>query len=102
MSTRYRQRYYRLSPPPPSLARIPKDNLALVPGNMLPYREVWQRLANRLPQDAVLILVPNRRSRQGQTMLTIARLLANDGRQVRVVPADEVRRRARRTTVKKP
>ena len=81
---------------PPAAARRAKlDNLALVPGSMLPYMEECQDAANRLPKGAVLIVLPEENETQKRTMLLVAKLLATEGHQVAVIPATELRRHQR-------
>jgi len=41
-----------------ALRKARLDNLALVPGDLLPLKEQWQRLANDLPEGSVLICMP--------------------------------------------
>ncbi len=40
---------YRVRAAPSPLRRAKLDNLALVTGNLLPYKAVWQAVANCLP-----------------------------------------------------
>jgi hypothetical protein len=56
---------------------------------MLSYREAWQRAANRLPDGAVLILLPPNNAMQKQALLAVAKILAHEGRQVSVRPAKD-------------
>ena len=65
-----------------TLKRAPRHNLALFPGSLLAYREVWQRAANRLPSGAVLILLPADNAVQKHAMLAVAKILGEEGRQV--------------------
>ncbi len=85
----------RFRQPPAALRRAKLDNLALVPGSMLPYMEACQDTANRLPRGAVLIVLPQDNETQRHTMLLVAKLLATEGHQVAVIPAAEVRRHQR-------
>jgi hypothetical protein len=66
------------------------NNVALVPGNLLPYKQQWQELANRLPYHAVLIVLPTTSPSGKRTLLSVAKLLSQAGRQVRVVSSGEV------------
>ena len=79
--------------PPAALRRATLDNLALVSGSMLPYIEQWQEMANELPRGGVLIVLPDGNVAQKSLLLAIAKLLARDGHQVRVVPETEMTRR---------
>jgi hypothetical protein len=78
------------SPPPRALKRAKLDNLALVPGSMLPYMEACRESANRLPKGAVLIVLPEENEVQKQTMLLVAKLLSIEGHQVAVIPAAQI------------
>jgi hypothetical protein len=51
---------------------------------------VWQSLANRLPTDAILIVLPAAGPAQRKALLASASLLAAKGHQIRVVSADKV------------
>jgi hypothetical protein len=82
--------------PPAAVRHAKLDNLALVPGSMLPYMEACQASANRLPKGAVLIVLPEENEGQKRTMLLVAKLLATEGHQVAVIPAAELRRQQRR------
>jgi hypothetical protein len=79
----------RVGPPPRPLRRARLDNLTLVPGSMLPYIERCQDTANHLPRNAVLIVIPEDNPVQKETLLKVAKLLAAEGHQVRVMPASE-------------
>jgi hypothetical protein len=82
----------RFRRPPAAIRRAKLDNLALVPGSMLPYMEQCQETANRLSKGAVLIVLPEENEVQKRTMLLVAKLLSTEGRQVAVIPAAELRR----------
>jgi hypothetical protein len=82
----------RVHRPPPALRRARMDNLALVPGSMLPYIRNCQEIANRLPANGVLIVVPEDNPAQKETLLRVARLIAREGHQVRVLSAAELSR----------
>jgi hypothetical protein len=82
----------RFSRPPGALRRAKLDNLAIVPGSMLPYMEACQASANRLPKGAVLIVLPEENETQNRTMLLVAKLLSIEEHQVAVIPAAELRR----------
>jgi hypothetical protein len=82
----------RFRRPPAALRRATFDNLALVPGSMLPYMQACQETANCLPKGAVLIVLPQENEPQKQTMLLVAKLLSTEGHQVAVMSAEQVRR----------
>ncbi|MBV9281012.1 MAG: hypothetical protein JOZ41_13100 [Chloroflexi bacterium] len=63
-----------------------------MPGNLLPYKAVWQEVANRLPREAILIVLPANNAIQKQMLLTVAKLLSQEGHQVRVVSSEELAR----------
>ena len=57
---------------------------------MLPYIEQCQETVNRLPKGAVLIVLPEDNEMQKQTLLMVAKLLAQEGHQVRVIRNESV------------
>ena len=79
---------------PPAAVRTPRnDNLTLIPGNLLPRKAQLQSMANRLPRRAVLIILPTANESQKRTLLAVAKVLSNGGRQVSVVPATDLENR---------
>jgi hypothetical protein len=85
----------RFRRPPVAIRRAKLDNLALVPGSMLPHMEACQESANRLPKGAVLIVLPHDNEAQKRTMLLVAKLLATEEHQVALIPASELRKHQR-------
>ena len=86
-------RRQRLMHPPLPLRRARLDNLALVPGSLLPQIAACQEMANELPANAVLIVLPAKCPLQKQALLRVAKLLAQEGHQIRIVSEQEVARR---------
>lgn len=41
--------------PPKALYKARLDNIAIVPTSQLPFKNVWQKVANNLPQGSVLL-----------------------------------------------
>jgi hypothetical protein len=70
-----------------ALRRARAKNLVLVPGDLLPHIAQWQFLANRLPERGVLIVLPAGLPIQTKTLLSVARILADGSRDVRVMHA---------------
>jgi len=64
----------RFNQPPRALRRpgVRCDNLVLLPGNLLAYKAQWQKIANALPQGAVLIVLPDADRPLAQTLKTVA------------------------------
>lgn len=46
---------YRFSKPPKALLNARLDNIAIVPASQLPFKDIWQEVANNLPQGSVLL-----------------------------------------------
>lgn len=88
-------RQLHLSHPPARLKHARLDNLALLPGSMLSSIERYQALANELPDGGVLIVVPADNPKQKAALLVVAKLLSEQGHQVRVVTAEELTRQKR-------
>ncbi|HLJ67028.1 MAG TPA: hypothetical protein VKX16_06680 [Chloroflexota bacterium] len=81
---------YLFIDPPPGVQRAYLDNLALVPGNLLPQVREWLKLAGALPRDEMVIVVPDVETRQKQTVTTVATLLRAHGHQVRLIAEQEL------------
>lgn len=96
-----RWRTYHLAEPPPVLHRstIQLDNVALVPGNLLPFKSQWQELVNQLPSGSVLICLPPNDGPQRRALKTVAELLAADGHHVTTLPAERFQRKAKPSLV---
>ncbi len=95
----------RIRPSPQSpmgVVRRRPDNLALMPGSALLYKEAWQDMANELPMGSVLIVLPDGNVAQKTILLAIAKLLAGEEHQVRVVPEAEMTRRWHRVQGRLP
>jgi hypothetical protein len=82
-------RYYRFTRPPKTLRQqsVKLDNVALVPGNLLPYKSQYQQIANGLPKGGILIVLPtegHKRRAFEQTALQ----LKNKGHRIATVSAE--------------
>ena len=76
--------------PPRALRRVRPDNVALVPANLLPFKAVYQQIANDLPAGATLIVLPKAHGKPGHALGNVAHLLAARGHQVSVVSASRL------------
>jgi len=63
----------------------------LVPGNLLPFKDKWQAIANRLPKGEVLIVPPSTGSRERRTLENVATLLEAKGHRVTTLSAEQLR-----------
>jgi hypothetical protein len=72
------------------LRRAKLDNVALVPGNLLPQIKRWHQLAGELPQDELLIVIPEADTAQRETLTAVAELLQKSGHHVHVVTEQEL------------
>jgi hypothetical protein len=71
------------SSPPTTLTRpsVTLDNIALVPASLLPFKDEYQALANRLPRGTVLLVLPRRRPKQRRLLVELASRFAARGHQ---------------------
>jgi hypothetical protein len=82
--------------PPQALRRAQLDNLALVPANLLPYKEQYQHLANELPKGEILIILPEEDLRSGaagrirQAVEKVANQLKAAGQKVTTLSAHQL------------
>jgi hypothetical protein len=67
--------------------KVHLDNVALVPANLLPFKAVWQKVANTLPKGNILIILPD--TDQRLTQAKVATLLKADGHRVTTLPAHQ-------------
>ena len=79
---------YRFIKPPRTLRRgqVKLDNLALVPGNLLPYKRQYQEIANGLSKGDILIVLPAEVQKRGTFEKTAAQL-KNKGRRIATISA---------------
>ncbi len=77
----------RLTTPPAALRRATLDNLALVPGSLLPVKKEWQELANQLPEGSILVVLPASSTPQRRALEGTVSQLRGNGRPVKVVLA---------------
>ncbi len=59
-------RPFRFTRPPRALSRcgVKWDNVALVPASLLPFKADWQRIANDMPHEDILIVLPYQAKQQ--------------------------------------
>ncbi len=79
-------RGYRFTKPPRICIRL--DNLALVPANLLQYKEQWQAIANSHPTGSVLIVLPRTEGTHRQALEKMA-ITLQAGHQVTTVSAEQ-------------
>jgi hypothetical protein len=81
---------YRLTRPPRALRdpRVPRENIALVPGSALPYKAQWQAIARSLPAGSALVIMPTADSPAKEALKLVAATLEAEGHRVTLVPAE--------------
>jgi hypothetical protein len=73
---------------------LQRDNFALIPASLLPFREQWQQLAGELPAGAVLMIVPAGPSKLRTALQALAPALRARGRQITAARVETVVRGA--------
>lgn len=81
---------YRFTQAPQLFRRATLDNLTLVPGNLLPYKKIYQAIANQLPTGEILIVLPRGMHRQKTVFTRVVTLLQAKGHRVTTVPAERL------------
>ncbi|MCL5962552.1 MAG: hypothetical protein M1358_25105 [Chloroflexi bacterium] len=79
---------FPFSRPPNALRRAKLDNLAIVPASLLPLKEKWQQIANSLPEDGVLIILPLATTPQRKTLENVVTLLESKGHKVTTISVE--------------
>jgi hypothetical protein len=82
-------RPYRFTKPPQAIRHAQLDNLALVPANLLPYKDQYQHLANTLPTGNILIILPETDQPLRKTIETVANHLKANGHRVTTLSAHQ-------------
>lgn len=77
----------KLGSPPRALRSATLDNLALVPGNLLPFKAQYQRIANAPPAGDVLIVLPSTGKPLRQTIQAVVDLVRAKGHGVTTISA---------------
>ena len=79
-------RPYRIRAAPCALRQkgVQLDNLTLVPASLLPFKDHWQHIANDLPDDSVLIVLPSH-AKQRHVAHAAASRLRQKGKRVMVM-----------------
>ena len=82
---------YQFTRPPRPLRNnaVRSDNLALVPGSILPFKAQWQAIANNLPKGNILIVLPPTNRPQRKVFEKVASLLEADGQRVITISAEQ-------------
>lgn len=80
--------YYRLRKPPAALRTAKLDNIALVPANLLPFKNQWQQIVSKLPKGSTLIILPALTSRHRKTFEKVATKLQEQGKRVLTLNAE--------------
>jgi hypothetical protein len=81
---------YRFMNPPAPIRRVRLDNVALVPGNLLPQIKRWKKLAGELSNDELVIVLPNGDTKQRDTLTRVASLLRGHGHHARLIEEQEL------------
>lgn len=79
-----------LTPPPPNLCRATLDNIALVPASLLPFKTMYQAIANELPAGEVLIVLPASAETK-RKLHKVADLCRARGQHVTIISSDTFR-----------
>ena len=80
---------YRFMRPPKAIRRpsVQLDNVALVPGNLPPYKNQYQEIANGLPKGDILIVLPQELSSRRAFEKTAVQL-KNKGHRIATISAE--------------
>lgn len=85
----------RISHPPRAVRRAHLDNLALLPGSMLPQIEELHRIAHDLPDGVMLVIEPEEGHPQRGIYEKVVPMLRAAGYRVEVRETSQVAQRAR-------
>jgi hypothetical protein len=83
---------YHFRKPPQLLLKAKLDNIAIVPASMLPFKEVWQKLANNLPQGAVFLCHAKENKKQSKIIEKVGEIFRAKGISVTNLSMDNLAR----------
>ena len=75
---------------PRALRKAKLDNLALVPGSLLPFKKEWQELARQLPEGTTLIVLPSSKGSVRTTLEKVSNSMKAKGRRVTILSQDQL------------
>ena len=79
------KKHIRFTKPPKTLLNARLDNIAIVPASQLPFKNVWQQVANNLPQGSVLLYrFPDNKPYQ-QILNSVRELFEEKGHRVTIL-----------------
>jgi hypothetical protein len=83
---------YRFARSPKDLFRhhVRLDNIVLLPGDMLPFKATWEKIAGNLPAGTGLIVLPRSQSPQRRIYEAVARRMQALGKSVRLMSVEQV------------
>lgn len=64
--------------------------LEILPANLLPLKARWKAISATLPQGSALIILPHHNEELLDTLLVLADLLKDQGREVELVPEQDL------------
>jgi hypothetical protein len=76
---------YTLVQPPIALQKAKLDNVAIVPASQLPFKAVWQSVANTLPQGSILLYHFPQSKPYKQIMNKVRELFEEKGHRVTIL-----------------
>lgn len=77
-------RRHRFRQAPRRVRNAQLENVALVPGNLFPFKKEYQAIANELPVGSTLIILPKSESRSKRALESVASILKAKGQAVTV------------------
>jgi hypothetical protein len=90
MKNLYRNSYSPFYSPPTPLFKVKLDNITIVPASLLPFKSIWQEIANNLPQGSVLICHSPANTKQKKLLDNIFSNLKSKGKSVVNMSTDEI------------
>src|SRR5262249_42945020 len=93
MRDRHHRGYrYRFTNPPQAILKARLDNIAIVPGSMLPLTETVKKKVNTLPKGGVFLCYAKENSRQRRILERVEETFREHGHAVKCMSVGEVRK----------
>jgi hypothetical protein len=79
--------HYIFTQPPQALRKAKLDNIAIVPASLLPFKETWQKIANKMPKGSILLCHMGS-TKQQQILKLVESLFKQNGHIVKMVAGE--------------
>jgi peptidase E len=82
--------HYRFTHLPKALIKAKRDNIAIIPASMLPFKEILREQINKLPRGAVFLCYAKENTRQRKLLERVETVFKQQGHAVTNLSVEQV------------